>query len=288
MVDKLGSYLILKFMTTPRTPSRSATSPPAPRRTGTARSARPEPNVATRKFTGQSKTKPVRKSLVKPASKRGINKRTARVVSVDLERAATPYLFGSDTVEEAIAKARSLISRKRISKPGLGEAADRFDKMAQILRTLARQPAREPRPRSAAKTAATGRKMVDIVAAARKAAEDGPKNLIEQGAFIPAIQLCERLDISRQALSKAKSDKRMFAIIGPSGDAYYPAFFADDRHDRRQLEKVSRALQDLPATSKYFFFTAPRQSLGGKSPLDAIANGQIDAVLRSASGFAER
>lgn len=290
MVDNSGSWSTLKSMTTHRAQSRSATSPSAPRSTGAAKSARPDAKVAAKKPAGKAAAQPrgTVKARAKPASKPGIERKTYRDVSAEIERAATPYLLGMGTAEEATARTRELLSRRDGIEPGLGEAADRFDQMAQILRKLARQPTRGVRRLSTAKPAAIGRKTVNTAAAARKALEDGPKNLIEKGAFVPAMQLCEQLDISRQALSKAKSDKRMFAIIGPSGEAYYPAFFADARHDRRQLEKVSRALQDLPPTSKYFFFTAPRESLGGKSPLDAIANGQIDAVLRSATGFVER
>lgn len=285
MVDKRGKILILTSMPTPREQSRLSTSSLAPRRKEAAKPRNPETKVSSKKPTGTFEFKSARKGPSKSVSKPGIAR---KAISTEIERTAAAYLFGTGPAKEAKAKALALIVGKRVSRPGLGRAADRLDRMAKILRELAHQSVGESRSRAAAKAPENDSKADSIAAAVNEASKDGPRKLIEQGAFIPAGQLCERLNITRQALSKAKNDKRMFAIIGPSGDAYYPTFFADAKHDRRQLEKVSRALQDLPATSKYFFFTAPRESLGRKSPLDAIANGQIEAVLRSASGFVER
>ena len=71
------------------------------------------------------------------------------------------------------------------------------------------------------------------------------------------------------------------------GQRYYPAFFLDPRYYRTKLEKVSKVLGDLPAASKLHFFLGGRGSLAGKTPLEALAAGQLDKVMNSAQGFAQ-
>lgn len=107
------------------------------------------------------------------------------------------------------------------------------------------------------------------------------------GKLIPGAALREKLQVTPQALSAALKAKRLFAVSGPSGEYAYPAFFADPRHDRQTLEKVSKALGSLPGAAKWDFFTVPRMSLNGKSPLDALAKGKVDAVMAAALAYAD-
>ena len=111
---------------------------------------------------------------------------------------------------------------------------------------------------------------------------------IAEGRLLPAAKIWEKLEITKQAVSKAVKENRMFTLDGPSGESLYPAFFTDGRYDRRALEKVSKALGCLPGPSKWQFFTTGKASLGGKTPLDALSSGEIDAVLTTAAGFVER
>jgi hypothetical protein len=110
---------------------------------------------------------------------------------------------------------------------------------------------------------------------------------LAEGRLLNSAAMRERLGVSRQALSAALRAQRIFALSGPSGDYLYPAFFADPGLDRAVLEKVCRALGTLPAGAKWEFFTTPRQSLGRKTPLQALAKGRVDAVLTAAAAFAE-
>ena len=110
---------------------------------------------------------------------------------------------------------------------------------------------------------------------------------IAAGDLVPGTEMQRRLQISAQALSTALKRKRIFALKGPAGKYHYPAFFADSRFDRTTLERVCQALGDLPGSSKLHFFTSPRQSLGGLSPLQALVKGRVDAVLDQAAAFLE-
>lgn len=110
---------------------------------------------------------------------------------------------------------------------------------------------------------------------------------VKSERLVSGAEMRQRLQVSAQALSAALKKKRIFALVGPSGDYVYPAFFADLTLDRRILERVCQVLGDLPGASKWDFFTNPRISLGGKSPLQALAKGKVDAVMDAAHAFKE-
>ena len=118
-------------------------------------------------------------------------------------------------------------------------------------------------------------------AAATTAARVANHELISSG------ELQRALNVKRQAISGAVKAKRLFAIVGPSGENYYPAYYADPTLDRRTLEKVSKALGSLPAPSKHHFFTS-KSTMLQETPLDALRKGREAEVLAAAAGFAER
>ncbi len=111
---------------------------------------------------------------------------------------------------------------------------------------------------------------------------------IDDGSLIKSSELWKRLGFSRQAGSKAISEFRIFSVDGPRGASLCPAFFADPAYDRSTLEAVSKELGSLPGPVKWQFFTTPKLSLNGKTPLEAIKRGQINKVLLAAAGFRER
>ncbi|MDB5853654.1 MAG: hypothetical protein JWR22_1695 [Herminiimonas sp.] len=110
---------------------------------------------------------------------------------------------------------------------------------------------------------------------------------IAEKRLLPGAEMQGLLRVTPQALSAALKARRIFALQGPSGQYAYPAFFADAAYDRPVLESVSKALGALPGASKWDFFTAPRRSLGGKSPLEALAKGKVDAVMEAAIAYRE-
>lgn len=110
---------------------------------------------------------------------------------------------------------------------------------------------------------------------------------IANGELISSGELQRALDVKRQAISVAVKAKRLFAIVGPSGENFYPAYYADETLDRRKLEQVSKALGSLPAPSKHHFFTS-KSSMLGETPLQALRKGREADVLAAAAGFAER
>lgn len=105
--------------------------------------------------------------------------------------------------------------------------------------------------------------------------------------LISSGELQRALAVKRQAISGAVKAQRLFAIVGPSGENYYPAYYADPTLDRRAIEQVSKALGSLPAPSKHHFFTS-RSTMLHETPLDALRRGRQAEVLVAAAGFAAR
>lgn len=111
---------------------------------------------------------------------------------------------------------------------------------------------------------------------------------LDEGLLLTSANVLAPLGISRQALSKAVKEHRMFFVDGPSGTQLYPAFFVTDKQKRRILEKISRALGDLPGPSKWQFFVTPKLSLDGRSPVAALNDGDVDINHLMAAALAFR
>lgn len=105
--------------------------------------------------------------------------------------------------------------------------------------------------------------------------------------LISSDELQRALNVTRQAVSGAVKAGRLFAMVGPCGEDYYPAYFADSTLDRRILDEVSKTLGSLPASSKHHFFTSTSTVLQ-ETPLDALRKGRETEVLAAAAGFVER
>lgn len=112
---------------------------------------------------------------------------------------------------------------------------------------------------------------------------------IESKALITAGEFQDAWNAQPESLRAALRDQRLFTIESPTGSAYFPSFYAaPEKYDLGALGRVSQALGDLPSASKYHFFTSRWTSLGGRTPLQVIADGDIEKVLVTAAGFVER
>lgn len=113
------------------------------------------------------------------------------------------------------------------------------------------------------------------------------EELIGKGQLLDARAFQELMGWStRQALSKAVQTNRVFYVTHKA-ERYFPAFYGDSALERSHLETVSRILGDLPGGSKLQFFLAPKRSLDGQTPLQALAAGRFSKVKDIASAFAE-
>lgn len=122
---------------------------------------------------------------------------------------------------------------------------------------------------------------------AREAAQAAMQAMVDRQDLVDPAAFVERRNVTRQALSKALKAHRVF-YVEVQGRRYFPRFFVDPTLERRQVEDVSKALGELPGASKLQFFTTGKGSLAGKTPLEALADGQYSRVRAAAQGFAER
>ena len=73
---------------------------------------------------------------------------------------------------------------------------------------------------------------------------------------------------------------------------FFPA--KDGPYRREDLERVIARLGALSGGSKYLFLTLPKGSLARpdtgtpRTPLEALKDGNFDAVMRTAHGYSER
>ena len=151
--------------------------------------------------------------------------------------------------------------------------------IARLIADLEPPVTRPPRAQTA-KPATPVDPLTAGVTAARSA-------LLESRQVVPSKAICATLSFSRQALSQAVKEHRMFRLVVGS-QRLYPAFYADTSLDRQQLESVAKELGNLPGWSKWQFFTTPKASLGGATPLEALKDGRFNDARRAAVGFAER
>ena len=87
-------------------------------------------------------------------------------------------------------------------------------------------------------------------------------------------------------MSKALGSHRVF-YIDYKGERYFPAFYTDPTYQRVQLKAVTRTLGDLPGGAKLQFFLTRKGSLGGATPLEALAQGKLQQVKDVATAFAD-
>jgi hypothetical protein len=112
-------------------------------------------------------------------------------------------------------------------------------------------------------------------------------SLVASGELVSSRELQRLLNVQRQAISGAVKAGRLFAVLGPSGESFYPAFNADMSLDRRVIERDTKAMGSVPAMSKLGFFTQKSTRLQG-TPLEALRKGRVDEVIAAATGFAEQ
>ena len=127
----------------------------------------------------------------------------------------------------------------------------------------------------------------EILELAKKQAQDFKAELIQKKLVASSGEICDALGFTRQSLNKAVQENRMF-YLQQGHRRYYPVFYADSRLSRPVLEDITRVLGDLDGAQKWQFFTRPKGSLSGKTPLEALQSGLVDKVLIAASGFVER
>ncbi len=116
---------------------------------------------------------------------------------------------------------------------------------------------------------------------------DTTEAMVKKGQLVPPTEFQGLMGwASRQAVWKAAESHRVFYLTYKA-ERYFPAFYSDPGYDRKHLEAVTKVLGDLPGGSKLQFFLSRKGSLGGDTPLQALAAGRVAKVKDVAAAFAE-
>lgn len=119
-----------------------------------------------------------------------------------------------------------------------------------------------------------------LAEALKKSAADIVRQ-IEKKQLLTAEEFCAVLEVDVDWLDEALYECRVFAITGPGGRSYYPAFYADPSLKRQHVEQVTRTLAPLSPLSQYRYYLSIRTSLGA-TPLEALRAGRLDEVITAA------
>ncbi len=116
---------------------------------------------------------------------------------------------------------------------------------------------------------------------------DTTEAMIDKGQLLTPVEFQKLMGwATRQAVWKAAESNRVFYLTYKA-ERYFPAFYGDPSYDRKHLEAVTKVLGDLPGGSKLQFFLTRKGSLGGDTPLQALAAGRVAKVKDVAAAFAE-
>jgi hypothetical protein len=191
------------------------------------------------------------------------------------ERAAVHALLG---------EVANQLGEFRLLEAGPGESNDDESADSRFERSFATALARVPGPMVTERSKAAGSAFMTKFRAESAAAL---LSRIESKELLTSAELQNALKIRRQSISDAVKSNRLFALVGPSGENYYPAFYTDPSLDRRIVEKVSKAMGAIPGAAKYSFFTSKSHMLG-ETPLEALRKGRVQEVLAAATAYGER
>jgi hypothetical protein len=157
----------------------------------------------------------------------------------------------------------------------------REDEVGQAILDAARNPARARM--STAKSKREGRQ---FMASVEQNAAAALEVRITNRLLVDSAELEHKLRVRRRAIRNAVAANRLIEFQRSTGEKFYPSFYTDASLNRRDVEKVSKALGALPPDLKLHFFTQRLTSLNA-SPLEALRKGRLIEVLNLATAFAE-
>lgn len=102
-------------------------------------------------------------------------------------------------------------------------------------------------------------------------------------AAVPREEVFELLGVTTQQISNLLAADKLVALDGPEGQRF-PAWQFDRDGTRVRLEGIAQVAERYPAgvVSLSLWATAANPMLGGRSPAEALRDGDLDAVLAAA------
>lgn len=207
----------------------------------------------------------------------------------------------------------SLRSRAQFARKHLTSPEQLHDVLSELLTMVAALPAGAALRSDSGHPDFTQEPQAARVAP-RNHSREGFYLALAQGRLIPATALRSNSEHSSSAITRGVREGRKF-FVELDGIRALPAFFLDPRYRVRDLEAVTKQLHGISDGAKWLFFIMPKGSLSRsllstplersgdadeiqsstgaiepsvvtlRTPLQAIADGDIELVLRAAAAY---
>jgi hypothetical protein len=115
------------------------------------------------------------------------------------------------------------------------------------------------------------------------------KRILEKlGGTLSAEHVSKLIGISRQAVDKRRSQNQLIGLTQGKRGYAYPAFQFENGKTLEGLKEVLDALSAHDPWMQSIFFANGNDRLKGRTPLEALRQGEIDAVVRAAEAYGEQ
>ena len=115
------------------------------------------------------------------------------------------------------------------------------------------------------------------------------KRIIEKlGGTLSVEQVSELIGISRQAVDKRRSQNQLIGLTQGKRGYAYPAFQFEVGKTLDGLKEVLNALSGHDPWMQSSFFANGNDRLNHRTPLDALRQGETEAVVRAAEAYGEQ
>jgi hypothetical protein len=95
------------------------------------------------------------------------------------------------------------------------------------------------------------------------------------------------IGLTRQAVDKRRSNNQLIGLTQGRRGYVYPAFQFEAGITLTGLETVLKTLSSHDPWMQVIFFASGNDRLGGKTPIDVLRSGDVNAVLLAATAFGE-
>lgn len=108
---------------------------------------------------------------------------------------------------------------------------------------------------------------------------------MRETGMLHAGEVRSRLGIDRATLAELQRSLAILAVRTPSTLWRYPAWQVAGRNPLQGIRAVRQALLSGDCWVHWCFFELRQQSLDGRTPVEALQAGDVDAVVRAARAF---
>lgn len=113
------------------------------------------------------------------------------------------------------------------------------------------------------------------------------KLLDRAGGVLSTMEAAERLGVSPVAVSARRRRGHLLAVTDQAGQYLYPAFQFIGEGTLQGLAPVLRAFQVEGAWTRLSVLLSPADALNGRTPIDALRDGDTDSAVQAVSAYGE-